>query len=212
MSSIILYFVLSLNVFYFYFFCLCVLSLSVLCVCVCVFSILSVILSLCSQVVNQLVIVSIMSLVNVFSKCYHQCHKCLKFVELSMLFLMSSVFLQFVCISCFVYVWYASLFFMFPIWNLCVCQIDGQMEDGMERFTRLALDLKPPNMTNKNLHILIHIFYKILRLTNSWIVIFFCFNGNYDNNLFKNLICTLLSKLVIVLLLDWKERTFALYI
>jgi hypothetical protein len=104
MSSIILYFVLSLNVFYFYFFCLCVLSLSVLCVCVCVFSILSVILSLCSQVVNQLVIVSIMSLVNVFSKCYHQCHKCLKFVELSMLFLMSSVFLQFVCISCFVYV------------------------------------------------------------------------------------------------------------
>jgi hypothetical protein len=47
------------------------------------------------------------------------------------------------------------------------------MEDEMERFKRLASDLKPPNMTNRNLHILIHIFYKFLGLTNSWIVIFF---------------------------------------
>jgi hypothetical protein len=32
------------------------------------------------------------------------------------------------------------------------------MEDGMERFRRLALDLKPPNMTNRKPSHLIHIF------------------------------------------------------
>lgn len=54
-----------------------------------------------------------------------------------------------------------------------MCQIKGQMEAEMERFRRLALDLKPPNMTNrKPSHFDSHIL-NFLRLTNSWIVILF---------------------------------------